>query len=94
MDEEDAVGDAVDLDSGLGADRLDDPLEMDRVLGQHGNVAHLRVALDADEVDGVERAARLADRRRQLGERTRPVLELDADDGAERGGGVGGCHGS
>ena len=56
------------------------------VPGEHGDVAGLRPALGADEVDRAEQAARLADRLGEPGKRAGPVLEADAQGRAERGG--------
>ena len=58
-----------------GADALDDPLEVVGVGGVDGDVAHLRRALDADEVDRAERATCVADRLREPRERARGVGE-------------------
>jgi hypothetical protein len=48
------------------------------VVREHGDVADLRAALDADQVDRTEQAAGLADRLGKASERARMVLESDA----------------
>jgi hypothetical protein len=81
--EEDTVRDVDDLHALDGADGGDNGVEVPLVVGEDVDVADLRRALDADEVDRAEQAAGLADRRREAGERARMVLDPDADRGAE-----------
>ena len=69
--QERAVGDVLDLDAVDRADGRDDPVDVLLVGREHGHVADLRAVLDADEVDRAERAAGVADRRREPGERSR-----------------------
>ena len=85
VEEERAVGDVLDLDAVDGADGGHDPLEVVGVGRLDGDVAHLRAAVGADEVDRAERAAGVADRLRDAGERAGIVREADPDRGAERG---------
>ena len=84
MQEEGAIRHVVDLDAVDLAHGLDDPLDMGRVAGLDGDVAHLGGAVDSDEVDRAEQAAGLADCRREPRERSGPVLETDPDRRAER----------
>ena len=79
MQVEGAVRDVLDLDAGERADGVEDRLEVRRIGCEDGDVADLRAALDADEVDRVEQAARVADRLGQPGERAGPVVEVDAE---------------
>ena len=83
VEQERPVGDVLDLDPVSRADRLDDPLDVRLVVGEHGDVAHLLAALDPDQVDRAEQPAGLADRARQPRERSRLVVEVDAQRGAE-----------
>jgi hypothetical protein len=84
VEQEGAVGDVLDLDPVEGAHRLDDAGEVRFIVGEHGDVADLLAALDPDEVDRAEQAAGFGDRRRKPGERSRPVLQVDAERRAER----------
>ena len=56
---------------------------MIRIGGEHRHVTHLARVLDAYEVDRVEQPALLRDRCGDLRERPWPVLERDANRGAE-----------
>ena len=88
MQQERAVGDVQHLDAVDVLDRANDLVEVVRVGAHHGDVAHLRQALDAHEVDRAERGAGLADRRREARERAGTVVEANADGCAERSGGM------
>src|SRR5690242_504950 len=88
MCEEGAVGDVDDLDTAHAADGVNDGVEMRLVVGENGDVTDLRVALDTDEVDRVQKAARLADRGREPRKGAGMVLDPDADRSAERCGRV------
>ena len=84
MGEEDAVGDVDDLDSLDVAHRLDDRLEVLLVVGEDVDVADLRRAFDADEVDRAEQppASPIVDGEPR--ERAGLVVDPDADRRAER----------
>ena len=94
VQEKGAVGDVLDLDAVLGADRSDDPGDVRLVRCEDGDVADLLAVLDADEVDRVERPAGLADRRGEPGEGAGAVVEVHAEGGAEGGRGVRHVHNS
>ena len=94
--EERAVGDVLDDDA---VERAAPPRRSGRCAPasarEHGDVADLRAALDADEVDRVEQAVLLRDRGRERGERARAIREVDAQRCAELRRRVGdGYHGS
>ena len=72
--------DSVDL--GHGAD---DPVEMGRVAGEHGHIAHLFVTAHANQVDRAEKATRARNRLRESCERPWLVLQVHAQRRAERG---------
>ncbi len=68
--EERAIGDAEHLDPVEFADDVGDAVEMVLVRRGDGDVPHLVVWLDADDVDGAERSARPADRLRDARKRS------------------------
>ena len=92
MEQQSPVGDALDVDAVLPADRVHDPGDVRLVDREHRHVAHLLAVLEPDDVDRVERAACLSDRGGQPGEGAGPVVEVHAERGAERGGGVRDSH--
>jgi hypothetical protein len=83
VQQEGPVGDVLDLDPLDRADALQDPLEVCPVRREHRHVANLVVALDANEVDGAEKAFGLADRRGQRGEGSGVILQPHAHRRAE-----------
>ena len=85
VEEERAVGDVDHLDAGHLVDGRGDRVHVLRVVGEHGDVADLRAALDPHEVDRAEQAARVADRLGEPGKRAGLVLQADAKRRAERG---------
>ena len=72
-----------DLDTVDRMDGGDDRVEVLPVVGENVDVADLRRAFDAHEVDRPEQAAGLSDRRGQAGKRAGCVLDPDANRGAE-----------
>jgi hypothetical protein len=82
MEQEGAIGDALDLHALERADGLDDRVQMRFAGGLDGDVAHLLALLDPDEVDRPEEATRVADSLRDPRERPRRVRQVEADGGA------------
>jgi hypothetical protein len=80
------VGGVLDRDAVHRLHRLHDRVGVLRVRRLEGDVADLRAAVDADEVDRVEQAAGVADRGGEVGEGPGAVLEADADGDAEGSG--------
>ena len=83
MDQEGPVRDVLDLHAVECPDGLDDPLDVVLVVREHRHVTDLLPVLDADEVDRIEQPAGTGDRLGQQRERSRPVLEVDAQGRAE-----------
>ena len=71
-------------------DRVDGGDDLRAVLvagGVDGDVAQRVAAVEADQVDGADRAAGVADRARDLAEHAGAVVDLDADRQGVLGGG-------
>ena len=76
---EGAIENAVDRHLAHGLDGLGDPGHVLVVDGEHRDVPHHAVLSDVDHVEPEDVAPRLADCRRQAAERSRRVLERDAN---------------
>ena len=83
VQQEGPVGEMDDLDALDSADRRDYSIELCCVGREDGDVADLRRAFDAHEVDRTERAACLGDRSREAGEGSGQVGKPHANGRAE-----------
>ena len=92
MQQERPVGDMLNLDPDERLHGGDDLLQMVGARGIDRDVAYLLALLDPDEIDRSETSTGLADDRGNIGKRSRPVLQVHPQRGAERGGRTRGRH--
>ncbi len=85
MQQERPVGDVLDLDARQRVHGGDDLLDVVGARGVDRDVADLLALLDPHEIDRAQVAARVADRARHVGERTRAVVQMHPQGRAEGG---------